>query len=176
MFYTNGSRGVCVEADETLIGEIRKKRPGDKVLNYGVATGQQEAADFFIFDIPGLNTFDKEEAKKREAFGTVKVIRVVTVPLVHINKLVKENFDRYPDFLSLDIEGLDLDVLKSLDYTTYPIPVICVETCMYSENNIRPKDNSIAEFLCQQGYEIYADTYINTIFVNKKWFYDLAGN
>ena len=73
--------------------------------------------------------------------------------------------------LSLDIEGLDLEVLKSLDFEKYPIPVICVETCTYSENHIRPKDKTILEFVMSKGYEVYADTYINTIFVNKAWFY-----
>ena len=93
--------------------------------------------------------------------------------MVNINTLIAENFDDYPDLLSIDIEGLDLAVLKSLDYEKYPLPVICVETCTYSENHIRPKDPTIADFLSGKGYEVYADTYINTIFVNKKWFYKL---
>ncbi|MGB4938039.1 MAG: FkbM family methyltransferase, partial [Ferruginibacter sp.] len=90
---------------------------------------------------------------------------------VHINDLIKNNFAGYPDLLSVDIEGLDLAVLQSLDYEAYPVPVICVETCVYSETNVRPKDPAIAEFMVTRGYEIYADTYINTIFVNKHWFY-----
>jgi FkbM family methyltransferase len=172
-FYLDGSRGVCVEADITFIEEIKKKRPGDIVLNYGVAVADQKEADFYIFNIPGLNTFDRVEAKKRESFGNVRIDRVVKVPLISINTLIAENFENYPDFLSMDIEGLDLAVLRSLDYKKYPIPVICVETCTYSENHIRPKDRSIAEFVCARGYEIYADTYVNTIFVNREWFYKI---
>lgn len=174
LFYQTGSRGVCVEADETMIKQIKKTRPEDTVLNYGVSIGDEQSADFYIFDVKGLNTFDKEEAERRVAYGTYKIEKVVNVKLIAINKLIKDYFDKYPDFLSIDIEGLDLEVLKSLDYTTYPVPVICVETCQYSENHIRPKDKSIAEFLCGKGYEVYADTYINTIFVNKEWFYKLS--
>lgn len=171
LLYQKGSRGVCVEADKTLISEIERIRPLDKVINAGVAVGNESEADFYIFDVKGLNTFDKEEAEKRQSRGTFKITEVVKVPLVSINSIVKEHFASYPDFLSIDIEGLDLDVLKSLDYEQYPIPVICVETCTYSENHIRPKDHSIAEFVLSKGYEVYADTYINTIFVNKSWFY-----
>lgn len=173
LFYKNGSRGVCVEADKTLIPLIKKIRPEDKVLNIGVAVSEQKEADFYIFDIKGINTFDKEEAEKRAASGANKILEVVSVPLININQLIKENFQTIPDFLSLDIEGLDLDVLKSLDFEKYPIPVLCVETCLYSENNIRPKDYAIIEFVLSKGYEVYADTYINTIFVNKEWFYKL---
>jgi FkbM family methyltransferase len=171
LLYKKGNRGVCVEADNTLVQFIQKVRPGDKVINIGVAASDQEEADFYIFDIKGLNTFDRDEAGRREACGTYKIKQVVKVPLISINKIVKENFTTFPDFLSIDIEGLDLVVLKSLDFNQFPIPVICVETCTYSENHIRPKDYSIAEFITSKGYEVYADTYINTIFVNTNWFY-----
>jgi len=171
LFYQNGSRGICVEADKTLIPQIARVRPQDKILNIGVAVSDEKEAEFYIFDCSGINTFDKEEAEKRVAFGTYKIIEKVKVPLININRLIKENFDQYPDLLSIDIEGLDLQVLKSLDYEKYPLPVICVETCIYSEDHIRHKDQSIIEFLLDRGYEIYADTYINTIFVNRNWFY-----
>lgn len=79
------------------------------------------------------------------------------MPLIHINDLIKQNFSRYPDFMSIDIEGLDFEVLKSLDFEIYPISVICVETCFYSESHIRPKDNRIIDFMLSKGYEIYAN-------------------
>lgn len=171
LFYKKGSRGVCVEADKMLIPRIEKMRPGDKILNTGVAVGTDKEAEFYIFDCLGISTFDKEEAERRVAYGTYKIIETITVPLININTLIEKNFDNYPDLLSIDIEGLDFQVLKSLNYEKYPLPVVCVETCTYSENHIRPKDHSIAEFMISKGYEIYADTYINTIFVNKNWFY-----
>jgi FkbM family methyltransferase len=171
MFYNKGCRGVCVEADRSLLPLIESKRPEDKVLNIGVSAVDQKEAEFYIFNVQGMNTFDKDEALKRCASGKFKIIDTVKVPLKSINHIISENFTSFPDFLSIDIEGLDLEVLKTLDFNSFPIPVICVETCTYSENHIRPKDNCIAEFMKTKGYEIYADTYINTIFVNKDWFY-----
>jgi FkbM family methyltransferase len=170
-FYRKKGKGVCVEADPTLVGRIKKVRPKDKVINAGVAVSEEKEADFFVFDEPAISTFNKQEAELRSSTGRNKIVKVAKVPLVDINKLIKQNFQSYPDLISIDIEGLDLDVLKSLDYARFPVPVICVETCTYSENHIRPKDPSIAEFMKTVGYEVYADTYINTIFVNKSWFY-----
>lgn len=172
LFYENGSRGVLVEADETIIPLIRAHRTGDKILNIGVGLSEQKEADFYIFDVSGIHTFNKEEAEERNRVGVHKIVKVAKVPLKPINDIIKENFDSYPDFLSIDIEGLDLAVLQSLDFSKYPIPVICSETCTYSENHIKPKDPAIAGFMATQGYFIYADTYINTIFVNKNWFYN----
>ena len=172
LFYQNGHRGVCVEADKSLIPHIERVRPGDKIINVGVSVTGEGEADFYIFNIKGLNTFDQGEAERRSQSGLFKIEEVVRVPLMTINKIIKENFKTFPDLLSIDIEGLDLDVLKTLDFKAYPIPVICVETCEFSENHIRPKDSSIAEFVLAKGYEIYADTYVNTIFVNRNWFYN----
>jgi len=75
LFYKEGSRGVCVEADKTLIPAIKKIRPEDKVLNIGVSVSEHDEADFYIFDIRGINTFDKDEAEKREKFGTIKLLK-----------------------------------------------------------------------------------------------------
>ena len=172
LFYKQGSRGVCVEADASLINDIKTARPQDKVIHAGVSVHDEKETDFYIFDEPSINTFDKKEAEYRNSLGSHKMIKVVKVPMVNINDLIKSNFENYPHLLSIDIEGLDMAVLSSLDYSSYPIPVICVETCTYSETHIRPKDTSVAEMLKGKGYETYADTYINTIFINKKWFYD----
>ncbi|MFM7855629.1 MAG: FkbM family methyltransferase, partial [Flammeovirgaceae bacterium] len=126
LFYTRGSKGVCVEADLTLISEINKVRPKDVVLNLGVSVLNKHEATFYIFDEPSINTFDEEEANKRERFGTYKIVDRRIVKLVMINQIIKENFSSYPDLLSLDVESLDFEVLKSLDWDSYPIPVLCV--------------------------------------------------
>ena len=171
IFYRRGSRGVCVEADETLIPAIKKLRSEDKVLNVGVGVQGNTKADFYIFDEPSLNTFDKEEAQFREKQGTYKIVRVNKVELKDINTIISENFGTYPELLSIDVEGLDLQVLQTLNYSKFPIPAICVETCAYSENHIKPKNEEITAFLLNNGYFVYGDTYINTIFVNHNWFY-----
>jgi FkbM family methyltransferase len=171
LFYRNGSRGVCVEADKTLIPEIARIRPGDKILNVGVSTDGSGEAEFYVFECKGISTFDKAEAERRAASGSYRMTEIAKVKLADINCILRDNFDSVPDLLSLDIEGLDMPVLRSLDFEKYPIPVVCVETCTYSETHLRPKDPSIAKFMLTQGYEVYADTYINTIFVRRTWFH-----
>jgi FkbM family methyltransferase len=169
-FYLRGSKGVLVEADETQIPLIKEKRPNDTILNIGVGLTNDTEADFYIFNNQGLNTFSKEEAEFRNEKGSFRIQRVVKVPLRTVSKIIEENFETYPDFLSIDIEGLDLGVLKTIDFAKHPIPIICAETCGYSENHIKDKDKSIEEFLSGKGYFVYADTYINTIFANQSWF------
>lgn len=173
LFYTRGSRGICVEADALLINAIKTKRPEDNVLNLGVNINDngETVKPFYVFNEPSLNTFDHKEALKREGYGSFKIIRTDNVVLMTIAEIIDKHCSALPDLLSIDIEGLDLQVLEALDLSRYPIPVICAETCTYSENHIRPKDDRIQAHMIANGYFVYADTYINTIFVNHSWFY-----
>ncbi len=170
-FYKEGSQGVLIEADPSLITEIKRVRQMDKVLNYGITTTNTNTAKFYVFEEPAHNTFDKEEAEFRVKNGSFQISKVIDVEVKAINDIIKENFGKYPDFLSIDIEGLDYKVLESLNTKAFPIPIICAETCKYSESHIKIKDESIIQLMSQKGYFVYADTYINTIFVNKDWFH-----
>ncbi len=172
LFYKKRKKGVCVEADSSLIPQIKKIRPNDIVLKYGVSIDDRKEAKFYIFDNSAINTFDSAEAKKRQLSGNYKLIKEEMTPLANINDIIKSNFHDWPTILSLDIEGLDFDVLKSLNFDNYPIPIIIVETCEYSENYIRADTNDISTYMHSNNYFTYASTYINTIFVNKNWFYD----
>jgi len=167
--YRNGCRGVLIEADPSLIPLIRRTRHKDKTINLGAGTSDGCSMKFFIFELSGLNTFDSKEAELRQNAGE-KLHSVIDVPIKSINAILSEYCPTTPDFLSLDIEGLDLPVLKTLDVQTYPIPVMCVETCLFSQTHIKETDKEIIAFMESIGYFVYASTYINTIFVNKAWF------
>ena len=169
-FYGRGARGVLVEPNRDIIPTIKRIRPGDTVLNIGVSEVDMVEQDFYTFEISQLNTFNKKEAYLREKSGTYKIQSIVKLPTKSINTIIKENFTNRPDLLSIDIEGLDYIVLRTLDFDKYPIPIICAETCEYSENHIKGKNMDIGKLLRTKGYFVYADTYINTIYVNRKWF------
>jgi FkbM family methyltransferase len=173
-FYRRGCHGVLVEADPSLIQAIRSARKRDTVLNVGVGLDDSPSKKFFIFECSGINTFDEKEAMDRDQNSSTKIKAVIDVPMMTVNKIISEYLPRMPDFLSIDIEGLDLAVLKTLDFDLYPIPVICAETCLFSETHIKGKDQEIEKFLATKGYFVYADTYVNTIFVNKNWFFKMG--
>ena len=170
LFYENGSSGVCVEADPSLHDDIVKARPRDKCLNVGVTFDDRAEADFYVFSVPSLNTLSREEAEFREKNGSYKVEKVIKIPLKNINAIIEENFSRTPDLMSIDVEGIDLAILESLDFDKHRPVALCVETITYSENRTEEKISEILDLVQSKGYLIYADTHINTIFVDEKRF------
>lgn len=170
LFYENGCRGINIEPDISLIRPFYKIRRKDINLNIGIGESDNNL-DFYIMNVPTLNTFSKEEADKYQNEGNYYIKEIRKVPVKNFREIIKRyNNNVYPDFLTIDAEGIDETIVKSIDYSFNPPTVICLETISFSEKGHGIKNQNIISFLESKGYLVYADTYINTIFVlKKKW-------
>jgi FkbM family methyltransferase len=170
-FYAKGCRGVNVEPDPDLFAAFVDQRSDDINLNVGIGEGNVPALPFHVMSTRTLNTFSKAEATRYEETGLHRIVKVIDVPVVSINSVIAEYFDgRSPDLVSVDVEGLDFEIIKSLDLARYRPTVLCVETLTFSETREEKKIREIEEYLCARGYFVYGDTYINTLFVDRdKW-------
>lgn len=141
-------------------------RPRDSNINCGVGP-EPGLANFFIMSTPTLNTFSSEEAARYVASGNYFISAQRKIEIQNINHIIEKNFRSYPNLVSLDIEGWDLVVLESLHFDRFRPEVFCIETLSYTEDNSERKLTEIIEFMHQKNYITYADTYINTIFVDR---------
>lgn len=167
-FYLQQSYGVCVEPDPVYFKEFQKKRMRDVCLNVGVGVETAAEADFFLMSAPTLNTFSETEARRFEAETSYRITEKIKVPIISINDIIEKYFDSCPNLVSVDIEGLDLAILQTFAFSRWRPQVFCVETVVFSEHRTgSTKATDVSEFLRRQGYFVYADTYINTIFVDE---------
>jgi FkbM family methyltransferase len=164
--YLTGSRGVLVEPNPVLVRKIRTVRPGDVVVGCGVGLAGTREADYFV--IRGrwpLNTFSREAvAEYRKQSPEDPVERVLRMPLVPINRLIADCFGDAPDLLSIDIEGMDLAVLKTVDFRAHRPAAICAET---KKPRMSHDSTPIARLLRAKGYVACAGSLYNTIFVDR---------
>src|SRR5580704_12499223 len=131
IFYEKGCRGINIEANPMLIGEFNKYRPNDINLNVGISIEEGES-DFFILEDNTLSTFSKSESDNLQLNGK-KLLSIEKVKLTPIENILKKYFnDQFPDFLSIDVEGLDFTILQSIDFNKHFPKVICVEVAEYS--------------------------------------------
>lgn len=176
-FYLHGSRGVLIEPNEYLYKKNKKIRPRDIVLNVGVGISNVNEADFYLFPnfANGLSTFSEAEALHwknvgMKGLGKINYEKVVRIPLISIDTILETYFSpESPNLISLDIEGLDFDILKAINFNKYTPDVICVETMGYDEKGNTFKKNDIIDYLKLKGYWCYADTRVNTIFVRSNF-------
>jgi FkbM family methyltransferase len=171
LFYIKGSRGICIEPDVSLMPALKKVRPRDLILNLGISTKAEDLADFYFFkgDYHAWNTFSKEDAIKKSKESGLPFYES-KVKLETINSIAKQHQFQNVNYLSIDVEGLDLDILKSIDFDILKPELICVETILFSMKNVVLKNHAIVDYMISNGYIVYADTNLNTVFCRKDLF------
>ena len=165
LFYCKGSRGVLIEPNPAFFAKLKSVRPNDTVLNIGIGVTDQKEADYYILPGAGeLNTFSKEQADAwTKTVGHQVIQKVTKMPLVNINEVLRGNMGRGPDLLSVDTEGFDERILKSLDFERFRPKVICAETL---EPDTKKVLQSIVSFLESKDYSVRGSTFVNTVFLD----------
>ena len=177
-FYLRGGTGVLIEPNPYLYKKLKRFRPRDTVLNTGIGVSEKAEADFFLFPnfANGLSTFSEKEAKHwtetgMKGLGKIPIEKIIKIPLIPVNNILEKYFgNKAPNFISLDVEGLDMEILRSLDFNKYQPEVICVETLAYDKDQQGYKLYEIIDFMLTKNYDVYADTRVNTIFCRKDIF------
>ena len=166
-FYLKGWRGVLVEPNVTMADKCREVRPEDKTITAGIGITAQREADYYLMTAPAWNTFSKTEAEHQQKAteGRVKIERVIKMPLLDVNDVMAEHFGRKaPAFLSIDAEGLHLDILKAVDYSRFRPRVICAETLVSGARTYMPE---VAAFMASRNYVARGGSFVNTLFVDR---------
>ena len=160
-YYEIGWRGINVDAMPGAMEPFIKLRPRD--INVQAAVGKKGKLTFYIYDEPAINTFDKklvEKRKKQKApFGVVKEQKISIIPLAQL-------LDKYMprkqiiDFMSIDVEGKDYEVLTTNNWSKYRPKFILVECHSTSIKDLftDPK----IKYLEKLGYEMVAKS-VNTV-------------
>ncbi|MCU0334653.1 MAG: FkbM family methyltransferase [Chitinophagaceae bacterium] len=169
LLYEQGARGVNVEPDPSLIAAFRQYRPLDTNLPCGVRFDERTASTLYIMSSPVLNTFSRQEAEHVAAFGTYSITGEVQVPLLSLADIMAAHCPSgVVDFISIDVEGLDWEIIQYNQLDAIRPKVLCVETMRYTESGIGQKNTNLIQYLTSIDYQVHADTGLNTIFVDSK--------
>ncbi len=162
-FYFNrrGCRGVCVEPNPLHAAAIREVRPTDICVEAGVVpSADQPRLTFYLFEPPTLSTFSFDERTRLERHPDYRFVREQVVDVLTLTGLFA--IHGVPNLLSLDLEGIDDAVLRHTDWIEHRPAVICAETVDHWDER---KNDELIAWMESQNYTVYADTFINTIFV-----------
>jgi FkbM family methyltransferase len=165
-FYQKGWRGINIEPAPDLIKKFERYRKRDINLNFGVAN-QISDLTFYVFNDQALNSFNRELSLSRHEESTpykiVKELKIQTFRLSDIlDKYLPAN--QKIDFLSIDAEGLDLEILKSNNWEKYSPDLVLVEQDV-SEFMIENIDkDEIYNYLTANHYKMVAKTKRTSVF------------
>ena len=166
LLYSQGSRGVVIEPNPAFVDRLRKVRTEDKVLNIGVGLDKKDSvADYYIIEGDGqLNTFSKEQMERHKKRDPNIVKDVMKMPLRNVNDVLAENFKTAPALFSLDVEGMEFAIAKTLDFDKWRPKVFIIETALPSAL----VNEEIVTFMRSKGYLHRAGNLVNSVFVEAK--------
>jgi len=169
-FYKQGWRGINIDAMPGSMKLFNKVRPKDINLEKAISDKKQ-ILTYYIFNEPALNGFSKELSEERDGKSNyfiklTKDIETVTLDEILDNYLPK---NQEIDFLSIDVEGHDFIVLKSINLEKYRPKVILIEILGSSLSEIN--NNEISQYLKSYGYLVYAKA-MNTVFFIDDYFFN----
>jgi FkbM family methyltransferase len=166
-FYRQGHGGVSIEPDPVLFKAFKAKRVRDVCLNVGVGGSVQEVKPFYLMQPRSLSTFSKglaDRLAESPAYAIEKVIHVDIVPIADI--LESHWLDSF-NYVSIDTEGFEIEILEGWAFDRFRPQAFCIETVDHGNDGIGVRRDDAKELMLSQGYEVYADTYVNTIFVDR---------
>lgn len=156
-FYKRGWTGINIEPDPVSFEKFKEKRAKDINLNIGIGISRKEL-DFYRLSADTLSTFSKNAVKKYIKDGH-KVLDVLKIPVKPLNDIFEEYAGgREVDFMSVDVEGFEIEVLKSNDWKKYRPKIIILE--------INQNQNKLLVYLSACQYKIVFNNQTNAIFID----------
>lgn len=149
--------GLLIEPNPVMAKLAEEYRPLNKLLNIGITPKENGILPYCSGKRPGLNHFLREgESIERENW------EIIDVPVLNINKVLAENKCENLDVLDIDIEGMDYDVLNTIDYDKFKIKVICAEYWGRSESR------NLRSLMSSKGYIHWMTTRENHVYLREE--------
>lgn len=153
-FYLQGWKGINIDPTPGT-SNLFSVRDRDLTLEIGVSNTEKEM-DFYIFEENALNTFDKGRVDNLLSTTPYKLRETKKVAVTTLEKIFDENLvGQQIDFISIDVEKHELEVLQSNNWNKYRPEIVLIEILDLDLENL---DNPIHRFLKEKGFKLFAKT------------------
>jgi FkbM family methyltransferase len=131
----------------------RQVRPNDICLTVGCGS-QPALSKFYTFSTPVLNSFLEQAVQNQP-----RLIKTTYIPILPVDLMLQDILGRKRILLlSIDVEGLDLEVLRGATKTLENTIWVCIETGINT--------SEITDLLCESGFLEHAKIGCNVFFKN----------
>lgn len=164
IFYLKGWKGIAVDANSSLIRRYQKIRKRDTVVCAAVSNKVQEVI-FYKSDVHAVSTINEKyfDINKHRWNYTQASIQTRTLTSILDEHLPQGSAI---DLLTIDVEGIDLEVLQGLSFENYRPGVIVVEDHNFEVET--KESNPIYQLLLHQNYKLHGYAAMNVYYVDKQ--------
>jgi len=169
LFYLNGWSGINIDAMPGSMAKFKRSRPKDINIEVPILLNEGQMT-YYQFNEPALNGFSDTLSNDRNQNTKYKLIKKTELygyPLSYILEKYFPSQISQIDFMSIDVEGLDLEVLKSNNWDKYRPNVLLVELLNSSLDSIN--SDEIYQFLLEKNYVVFSKCVKTVIFIDLKF-------
>ena len=173
LLYKKGWRGINVDLDKQSIKLFNLFRKYDFNKNAAVSSVSKEVDLYFYHNKSAINTLNKTSAEFQKAIP--KEVRKITTNTLNSIILESSFADKKVDFLSIDVEGYELEVLKGFDLKKYSPKVIVIEFLDLSLKKLEVVnfkiqtvlDSPVYKYMTDNNYTLVNWIHSDLLFVSK---------
>lgn len=147
--YRKGWKGIAIDPNADMGRLYSLMRPRDEFVNCGI--GERGSGVYHMFSDGAYNTFDPSEAERRKAIPRLSYRGSAEVGIRPLKDVLAERGIRSIDVLNVDVEGRDMSVLESHDWSVRP-RVVAIEAEGFDPD--RPGDCAAYAFMRDRGYRL----------------------
>ena len=169
LLYKKGFRGINIDISATSIDFFDIARPDDINLNVGASDKFEKKIFFSKKNLSFHNTLSKSLAESEMQTEPFK--KKYSISCKRLDEIIEETkfSNKIIDFLNIDAEGYDYQVLLGLNLKRYSPKVICIEISpLVDKKNEHYKDTRIYEHLLKHGYKLSWKGFNSFIFTYQK--------
>ena len=125
LLYKKGWNGINIDLDQKSIELYNYARKRDVNVNIAVSDKKGRADLFYYHDESAINTINKEASDYQKA----KVKKILNISTDTLNSIIENNSSGNTkiDFMTIDTEGSELNVLKNFNFQKYAPKILVVE-------------------------------------------------
>ncbi len=163
-FYRRGWHGINIDAMPNSMKPFRKLRKRDINLELAISNKKQSET-FYIFNNSPNNTFSSEYAEELKKDPSYKLIAEKKITTTTLSEVLDQYLPNGTviDFLSIDAEEYDFEVLKSNNWKQYRPRVVVVEAHNFSLKS--PEKNAIYKYMLTNNYQLHYVSWVNLFFL-----------
>ena len=152
LLFKKGWKGINIDLDKKNIDLFKIARPKDINLNFAISDTEEEVDLFFYHDASPINTLNKNVS----SFQDAKVGKIKKIKTKLLNNVLKDlNIRNHIDYMNIDVEGHENQVLKGFNINKYKPSVISVEYLDLDMKKLEFKNNDINNLLNSDLYKYF---------------------